>query len=481
MTSAAVDPRAMRHRLAPILLLLLLPACVGTTAPTAPTASDPTSTTGGEVTEDPSGRPADAGAPVDPDAAAQLAWFVAVLNEPAGVGPVIEAATYEAHFDASFRDLVPLEQFQQITAELRSAGPFTLGEVRQDGPTTVADLTAADGTELVVSLATTDDGRMDSLLIQPGEPPVLEDPPVSLEEVGERLQAIGDVTWVAARVGPDATCTTLAEVDGDRAAPIGSAFKLYVLGAVAQAVVDGTLTWDTELTITPELKSLPSGVLQTRPDGATTTVEEAAELMISISDNTATDLLIDAVGRAQVEAAQAALGHHDPSLNVPFLTTRELFALKVADADTQARWLGGDRTERLAVLQELADVSLDEIPVAAFLGDPVRPDELEWFASPTDLCRALAHLLDLAEDPGLAPVATALTANPGVPDDDERWTRVAFKGGSEPGLVTLAWLVEDADGGRWAVTGSVVDPEVAFAPTEAILLMGAGRDLLGQS
>ena len=54
--------------------------------------------------------------------------------------------------------------------------------------------------------------------------------------------------------------------------------------------------------------------------------------MIAISDNTATDLLIDAVGRDAVEAALVTAGHAAPELNRPFLTPRELFVLKLDDA-----------------------------------------------------------------------------------------------------------------------------------------------------
>jgi len=57
------------------------------------------------------------------------------------------------------------------------------------------------------------------------------------------------------------------------------------------------------LTITAQLKSLPSGELQTKPDGTQISVQDVATKMISISDNTAADMLISLVGRPAVEAA----------------------------------------------------------------------------------------------------------------------------------------------------------------------------------
>jgi len=62
---------------------------------------------------------------------------------------------------------------------------------------------------------------------------------------------------------------------------------------------------------------------------------ELANRMISISDNTATDHLLLTVGREAVESIQAAMGHSAPGLNAPFITTRELFVLKVTADDTQ--------------------------------------------------------------------------------------------------------------------------------------------------
>ncbi len=48
--------------------------------------------------------------------------------------------------------------------------------------------------------------------------------------------------------------------------------------------------------VTDESKSLPSGVTQDNLAGMVLMVEELAERVISISDNTATDLLIQLVG-----------------------------------------------------------------------------------------------------------------------------------------------------------------------------------------
>ena len=44
-------------------------------------------------------------------------------------------------------------------------------------------------------------------------------------------------------------------------------FKLYILSAVANQIDAGDLKWDQQLTITEQIKSLPTGALQNKPDG----------------------------------------------------------------------------------------------------------------------------------------------------------------------------------------------------------------------
>jgi len=58
--------------------------------------------------------------------------------------------------------------------------------------------------------------------------------------------------------------------------PTGSTIKLYVLGAVATAVENGTLSWDQKLTVTDDLKSMPGGTMQDLPSGTEVTVRETA-------------------------------------------------------------------------------------------------------------------------------------------------------------------------------------------------------------
>src|SRR6185436_600599 len=101
----------------------------------------------------------------------------------------------------------------------------------------------------------------------------------------------------------------LVERDGDQALAIGSAFKLYVLGALARDVAEGKRHFDDTLRLEQRWMSMPSGKLQKWPVGTPLTLASAAALMISESDNTATDHLLFTLGRERVEAMLREMGN----------------------------------------------------------------------------------------------------------------------------------------------------------------------------
>ena len=76
-----------------------------------------------------------------------------------------------------------------------------------------------------------------------------------------------------------------------------------------RAEIDGKKrSWKDVVELVPEHRSLPSGILQGWPDHAPMTVYGLAGLMISISDNTATDALLTLVGCNARITASLALG-----------------------------------------------------------------------------------------------------------------------------------------------------------------------------
>ena len=240
----------------------------------------------------------------------------------------------------------------------------------------------------------------------------------------------------------DGAPVLVAGVNPDQAAPLGSAFKLWVLGEAAREVTAGERKWTDVLPV--GRASLPSGILQAWPPGSPVTLQTLATLMISISDNTATDTLVTLEG-PRLDRFVADAGAADLA---PVLTTRQMFAMKsTASADLAAAWTKappGDRRKLLdASAARLAATPIDVTMFAS--GKPVAIDTLEWFASPAQT----AGILDWLRTKGGSTALAVLAVNPGTDlATRARFDYVGFKGGSEPGVVTLNFLVKRKDG-RW--------------------------------
>ena len=254
---------------------------------------------------------------------------------------------------------------------------------------------------------------------------------------------------------------------GDPAKPyaLGSAFKLYVLAALSRAVSEGRLAWDDVVPL--DAKSFPSGIMQTWPDGTPVTLQTAAILMISISDNTATDLVMRTVGRDAVEAEMRASGHAGGGKTPPFLTTREMFSLKAGDMGEA--YAAADVAERRAMLETLDSDELTRKRVMEVFtsGTPVLIEDIEWFASMRDELGLMRLLADLPEDTArrIMSVNTALSEA-----EREGWSYVGYKGGSEAGVRNLSWLLRDGDGRWYMLAISQMDPASEIDTTALLMI-----------
>ena len=405
------------------------------------------------------------------DAAGRHAAWVLAQLEP---GAEVDADEVAGLFAESFLAEISATDLVTVLAQLRDQGPWALASV-DSGPGWLVARIASSAVELDMQLALDEDERITGLLFTPAPPP--REPAESLADLAEEVGALsGSTSLYVARV-TDGACVPLegmpAGSDPGESLPIGSMIKLYVLGAVVDAVERGELGWDDEVTVTDELRSLPSGQLQDAPTGTTVTIREAAEAMIAISDNTATDLLVDAVGRESVEEAFAALGHADPGRNVPLATTRELFLLGWGeDTDWRERWRDADADGRRAILDSLAGTELD-VDLARIVQEPVWTYDVDWFATGDDLCAAHVGLAGLATTEAGEPVRAILSANPGV-EDTSGYDYVAFKGGSSTGTMGGSWFAESGDGAVDVVLQTAAEVE----PTSAATMVGIAEDAL---
>ncbi|WP_174298957.1 serine hydrolase [Sphingomonas bacterium] len=241
----------------------------------------------------------------------------------------------------------------------------------------------------------------------------------------------------------------LAQWRGEAGAPVGSSFKLWLLAEAVRQVAAGRHRWTDVVPL--GAPSLPSGITQNWPAGTPMTLQGLATLAISISDNTTADTLLRVLGRGRVDALATRLRWCEPGRTLPVLSTREAFAIKL-DPALRAAWLRGDRDARMRLLaDDAATIEAAPLPAEAFAGGAVAAETVEWFAAPV----AMARTLDWLRLHGDAAAQAIMGVNPGTdPATSGLFDRIGFKGGSEPGVVAMNWLVRTKDG-RWlAVAGN---------------------------
>lgn len=97
-------------------------------------------------------------------------------------------------------------------------------------------------------------------------------------------------------------------VEPDRPFPTASVFKIPVLIELLLQAEEGRLSLEEKVAVTEALKSPGSGVLKELASSPSLSLSDLAMLMIIISDNTATDILIQRVGIEALNRRLAAWG-----------------------------------------------------------------------------------------------------------------------------------------------------------------------------
>ncbi|WP_241659616.1 serine hydrolase [Sphingomonas glacialis] len=288
----------------------------------------------------------------------------------------------------------------------------------------------------------------------------------------------GTAGFSVARLG-DGAPQPLGASKPDTDFAIGSAFKLAILAEAIRATNAGERRWDDLVTL--DGAPLPGGLYTAKPAGTKVTLRELVQKMISVSDNSATDVLLAALSRAKVEAMLPVIGWHHAARNRPFLSTLDIFKLKGTPGGALGkRWLTLDERGRRALLaKEIAATPLSAIDPRMFQrGVPVMLD-IEWFASPADLVRTMDWIRRNTETGPGAEARAILAINSGIgPAQAARWGYVGYKGGSEPGVIEMTLLLRSKAGGWYALAASWNNPAAAVDEARFVGLVSRAADLI---
>ena len=137
-----------------------------------------------------------------------------------------------------------------------------------------------------------------------------------MKRIGTREQLERALDAIVARAGGEVAlaATNLAngetiERDADRPMPTDSVFKFALLAEVFRQAEAGTLDLDERVTLRAEDVVMGSGILRDFESGLQPTLRDLAMMMIIVSDNSATNLLLDRVGGPRrVNATMRDLG-----------------------------------------------------------------------------------------------------------------------------------------------------------------------------
>lgn len=363
---------------------------------------------------------------------------------------LLQGAEIEAEvFDENFRNAVPPAQFRaltrQVVDEQGQALEILSVEPRNANSAMLKIRFEKSIGTVNVDLETAAPHRISGLLLSG-----FEAASGTLDEVLAAIDALPGRQGVLIQpLDGDGRQPPVAALDPDGRYAIASAFKLYILAELDRAVRAGERQWSDVVALGP--KSHPSGISQNWRDGAPVTLNTLATLMISISDNSATDTLIRIIGQDRLADIVKATGHQDPGDMRPFLMTRQASALKMpVHAERRARFLAAAPDERERLLAEFdSALTLDSLDSRILTSKPNHIDQLEWFATPADIVRLLAYLHRNASDE----TRSLLAINPGIGEEAAgKWNYFGYKGGSEPGVLSYNFLLRSKAGKSYAVS-----------------------------
>jgi beta-lactamase class A len=243
--------------------------------------------------------------------------------------------------------------------------------------------------------------------------------------------------------------------------PTASTLKVPLLYALYRLAQEGELDLAARVELRREDRVPGSGVLRHLDAGLRPTVRDLAELMIIVSDNYATDLVYQLVGRERLARVVAELGL--AATHLPH-TTWELLA-HVGGLDL------ADPTLTYDTLLERLDASGTVDPEAPYVDDEYDR------STPADMVRLLAlidagHGLEPESRTGILDILRHQTINDRIPAKlpDNAGIEVAHKTGSVRGVRNDIGIVT-APGVRYAIaimSRGLPDP-VAATPTLADL------------
>ena len=354
---------------------------------------------------------------------------------------------YTEHFSKEFIDRVPKSAIIDIFSMIAKAeGNCTSTNITMIGNNT-AKMRAVTGNSSYKFIIYVNENNLMTGLMYQGR----SDSKTKISSYDELNTAIKGISGESAFFLKELNSpNSLIDISSDSMLALGSEFKLYILKNLVERITKNEFKWSDQFPLLPEIKSLPSGVMQDFPDGSNYSLKTYVSYMISKSDNTATDSMINILGRDKILESMKEYNSFLAD-NYPFLTTMDMFRMRTLDEATVDQYLKSESNDRLAFLERLKK-NINREQLIEKLSDWEEPRDIkkvEWFASPKDLCKTIENLKLLSEKDHTVLDILSIS-NPFIwTEDDPNFEYVGYKGGSEPGVMTMTFLLKTRNQ-KWA-------------------------------
>jgi beta-lactamase class A len=187
-----------------------------------------------------------------------------------------------------------------------------------------------------------------TLVVAKGKVTANTNPPATLDEQIKKEIANfkGKVSLFAKNLDTGETYA----INGDERVRTASTIKVAVMVEAFARVAEGKAKWTDEVVLTKKAKYSGSGILFELNDGLRLTLRDAVNLMMILSDNTATNLVLDVLTTDAVNARMESLGFKQIKINRRIGSGGESAAGK--DPDNKRFGLGFATSREMVLLLE---------------------------------------------------------------------------------------------------------------------------------
>lgn len=272
-----------------------------------------------------------------------------------------------------------------------------------------------------------------------------------------------DVGVLVAYVDHNNQCQAIYQSNAQTLKATGSIFKTWVMGGLADAVESTSITPSQNVVFDAGQWVNGGSVVNNEPAGTVFSAQDLAVMMLGVSDNTATEILHDLVGRSVIDAYIDTSGVVNANVLKPILSINEQFHLIFSiDPTTATNFVNDTEANQLNFINTQLE------PLGAVTSYPYQNDFLmtsgSWRASAMEVCQNFANLRTYPQgSAALNLIDRAMGAQTAQPEIRNNWDRVWYKGGSLVSgvdgyhVLTHAWLLENNGHAPYVVVGMTND------------------------